>query len=107
MRIVWWMAMGLACGMLSYPLGCGGRVRTPDCGAQEAFCATSGICCPLGYQCGTGANGCPLGGCCRGPIRDAEPASSTSNDDPWDVEAPPVGQGGGSSGAPAPSPRAQ
>lgn len=65
----------------TYPIGswgeCGGGVSGAPCesvpsndytlGQCEAGnypCLDQQICCPYGYQCGTGANGCPAGNCC-------------------------------------------
>jgi hypothetical protein len=57
--------LGLVVVLVTLAPSCGGRERVADCG-KLAYCAAADVCCPHDSLCGSGDNGCPLGGCCVG-----------------------------------------
>jgi hypothetical protein len=106
MRAFDWSCVAIVSSAIAFgAAACGGRLQAADCGPQMNYCADTDVCCPDGYVCGTGNNGCPAGGCCE-PVKSVMSpiGSAPSTDlpppgqDPWVPSAAgpsPSGQGGG------------
>lgn len=109
MRAFDWSCVAIVSSAIALGVAaCGGRLEVADCGPQMNYCADTDVCCPDGYVCGTGSNGCPAGGCCESAnSATTPPASPPSTDlpppgqDPW--VPPPTGkapEGQGTGGRP-------
>jgi hypothetical protein len=62
------------------------------------YCQESDVCCPDTTVCGTGVNGCPMGGCCSVEAEPEAGIDANDNPDAWQVVNPPGGSGGGGAG---------
>jgi hypothetical protein len=97
---------GIVCSAVALiTAACGGRVEAADCGPNADLCESAMVCCPHQYVCGTGENGCPIGGCClRLSPAQAPVSQSASLPPPTYGNAAPSGPGpGGGGGSPPPA----
>jgi hypothetical protein len=93
MRAIDWSRVAVVSFVISVTCSaCGGRLEVADCGPDKDFCASSKVCCPHGYACGTGANGCPSGGCCAATASRLIDSGIDAQDDAGD-DATPFGFG--------------
>jgi hypothetical protein len=71
-------------------------MEVADCGPNANPCQAATVCCPLEYTCGSGDNGCPIGGCCLKGDPAQRPAAGAPESLPPPTSANNVENGGGS-----------
>jgi hypothetical protein len=80
--------MAVVSAAIAVIAACGGKLQVADCGPGRTLCEESNVCCPEGYACGTGSNGCPLGGCCT-TTKEIPADAGTSTTPPISSISPP------------------